>query len=95
MVKGHTSETLDKPGTVVVNLADSLLDEGRLIIAENIYINVPLAEYLMTKKLIYVLLIEVKEKNIEKKTVYYKTKRVNYNFKMARLKICYDVIHLS
>ncbi|KAE9522784.1 hypothetical protein AGLY_016825 [Aphis glycines] len=47
---GPTLGTLDKPGTVVVNLADSLLDEGRLIITDNFYTSVPLAEYLYGRK---------------------------------------------
>ncbi|KAE9522198.1 hypothetical protein AGLY_017458 [Aphis glycines] len=49
-VTGPTLGTLDKPGTVVVNLADSLLDEGRLIITDNFYTSVPLAEYLYGRK---------------------------------------------
>jgi len=42
---GPTLGTLDKPGTVVVNLADSLLDEGRLIITDNFYTSAPLVYY--------------------------------------------------
>ncbi|XP_008182727.1 piggyBac transposable element-derived protein 4-like [Acyrthosiphon pisum] len=47
---GPNLGTLDKPGTVVVNLADSLLDEGCLIITNNFYTSVPLAEYLYGRK---------------------------------------------
>lgn len=74
---GLTLRTLDKLGTVVVNLADSLLDEGRLIITDNFYTSVSLTEYLysrktdlcgtLKKKYQKWLPIEVKEKKIEKK----------------------------
>ncbi|CAH1986905.1 unnamed protein product [Acanthoscelides obtectus] len=38
---------LDKPGSVVVNLAEGLLNEGRLIITDNFYTSIPLAKYLL------------------------------------------------
>jgi len=80
---GPTLGTLDKPRTVVVNLADSLLDEGRLIITDNFYTSVPFAEYLYGRKTDLCgtlrknrkwLPVEVKEKNLKKSAVYNKTK---------------------
>jgi len=47
---GATLETLNKPGTIVVNLANSLFDEGRLLITDNFSTSVPLAEYLYGQK---------------------------------------------
>lgn len=41
---------LDKPGSVIVELCEDLLDQGRLIIADNWYTSIPLAEYLLTRK---------------------------------------------
>ncbi|CAH1955745.1 unnamed protein product [Acanthoscelides obtectus] len=38
---------LDQPGSVVVNLAEGLLNEGRLIITDNFYTSIPLAKYLL------------------------------------------------
>ncbi|XP_025207090.1 piggyBac transposable element-derived protein 4-like [Melanaphis sacchari] len=72
---GPTLGTLDKPGTVVVNLADSLLDEGRLIITDNFYTSVPLAEYLYSRKTDFCgtlrknrkwLPVDVKDKKLKK-----------------------------
>lgn len=42
---------LDKPGTVVVGLAEWWLDEDRLIITDNFYTSVLLAEYLYGRKI--------------------------------------------
>lgn len=47
---GTTLGNLDKPGTVVVSLGDNLLDEGCMIITDNFYTSVPLAEYLYERK---------------------------------------------
>ena len=41
---------LDKPGSVVVELCKKLLDQGRMIIADNWYTSTPLAEYLLSRK---------------------------------------------
>lgn len=43
-------EDLDKPGSVVVNLSRDLLNEGRILIADNYYTSVPLARFLKTQK---------------------------------------------
>ena len=40
---------LDHPGSVVVTLAESLLNEGRLLVADNWYSSIPLANYLRKK----------------------------------------------
>lgn len=40
---------LDKPGSVVVELAEDLLDEGRCIVTDNYYTSIPLAEYLLSR----------------------------------------------
>lgn len=42
--------SLDKPGSVIVELCEDLLDQGRMIIADNWYTSIPLAEYLLTRK---------------------------------------------
>lgn len=42
----HQLEGLDKPGSTVVQLTEPLLDAGRIIIADNYYTSLPLAEYL-------------------------------------------------
>lgn len=41
---------LDKPGSVVVELCEELLDQGRMIIADNWYTSLPLAQYLLQRK---------------------------------------------
>ncbi|XP_045448807.1 piggyBac transposable element-derived protein 4-like [Melitaea cinxia] len=41
---------LDKPGSVVVELCEELLDQGRMVIADNWYTSIPLAEYLLSRK---------------------------------------------
>lgn len=43
-------EGLDKPGTVVAKLCEPLLDQGRVLIADNYYTSVPLAKYLKDRK---------------------------------------------
>ncbi|CAD7093674.1 unnamed protein product [Hermetia illucens] len=43
-------EGLDKPGTVVAKLCEPLLDQGRVLIADNYYTSVPLAKYLKDHK---------------------------------------------
>ena len=44
---------LDHPGSVVVTLAESLLNEGRLLVADNWYSSIPLANYLREKNTEY------------------------------------------
>lgn len=39
-------EGLDKPGSTVVQLTEPLLDAGRIVVADNYYTSLPLAEYL-------------------------------------------------
>ncbi|CAG4980530.1 unnamed protein product [Parnassius apollo] len=46
----YMAEKVDKPGTVVVSLAELLLDEGRILIADNYYTSIPLARYLKERK---------------------------------------------
>ncbi|CAG4944989.1 unnamed protein product [Parnassius apollo] len=41
---------LDKPGSVIIELCEDLLDQGRMIIADNGYTSIPLAEYLLQRK---------------------------------------------
>lgn len=41
---------LDKPGSVVVELFEDLLHSGRIIIADNWYTSLPLAEYWIQRK---------------------------------------------
>ena len=41
---------LDHPGSIVVTLAKPLLNEGRLLVADNWYSSIPLANYLREKK---------------------------------------------
>ncbi|CAG4992755.1 unnamed protein product [Parnassius apollo] len=48
--RSHQLPGLDKPGTVVVSLAELLLDKGRILIADNYYTSVPLARYLKERK---------------------------------------------
>ncbi|CAK1578439.1 unnamed protein product [Parnassius mnemosyne] len=48
--RSHQMPGLDKPGTVVVSLAELLLDEGRILIADNYYTSIPLARYLKERK---------------------------------------------
>lgn len=43
-------EGLDKPGSTVVQLTEPLLNDGRLIVADNYYTSVPLATYLKEHK---------------------------------------------
>lgn len=43
-------DNLDKPGSVVVNLCEELLDQGRMIVADNWYTSLPLANYLLQRK---------------------------------------------
>ncbi|XP_037915254.1 piggyBac transposable element-derived protein 4-like [Hermetia illucens] len=43
-------EGLDKPGTVVGKLCEPLLDQGRVLIADNYYTSVPLPKYLKDRK---------------------------------------------
>lgn len=45
----HQLDGLDKPGSVVVQLTEPLLGEGRIIVADNYYTSLPLAEYLKTR----------------------------------------------
>ncbi|CAG5046445.1 unnamed protein product [Parnassius apollo] len=42
----HQLEGLDKPGSTVAQLTEPLLDAGRIIVADNYYTSLPLAEYL-------------------------------------------------
>ncbi|CAH2209962.1 jg3638, partial [Pararge aegeria aegeria] len=41
---------LDKPGSVVVQLCDGLLDTGRVVVCDNFYNSVGLAKYLLQRK---------------------------------------------
>lgn len=41
---------MDKPGSVVVQLCDGLLDAGRIIVCDNYYNTVGLAKYLQQRK---------------------------------------------
>ncbi|CAH2093601.1 unnamed protein product [Euphydryas editha] len=41
---------LDKPGSVVVQLCDGLLDAGRVVVCDNFYNSVGLAKYLLQRK---------------------------------------------
>lgn len=43
-------EGLDKPGSVVITLAEDLLNEGRLLVTDNYYTSVSLARYLKQQK---------------------------------------------
>jgi hypothetical protein len=45
----HQLEGLDKPGSTVVQLTEPLLDAGRIIVADNYYTSLPLAEYLKSR----------------------------------------------
>ncbi|CAG5050168.1 unnamed protein product [Parnassius apollo] len=44
---------LDKPGSVIIELCEDLLDQGRMIIADNWYTSIPLAEYLLQRPNLY------------------------------------------
>ncbi|GBP44034.1 PiggyBac transposable element-derived protein 4 [Eumeta japonica] len=43
-------DNLDKPGSVVIELCEELLDAGRMIIVDNFYTSLPLSEYLLQRK---------------------------------------------
>ena len=50
---GEIIDGLDHPGSLLVSLAAPLLNEGRLIVADNWYSSIPLAKYLQQRNIEY------------------------------------------
>lgn len=74
---GHTDtiESLDKPGSVVVKLSQGLLNEGRVIVADNYYTSVSLATYLKNKNTDLLGTLRKNRKNLPERVVKSKLRR--------------------
>lgn len=73
--RSHQLEGLDKPGSTVIQLTETLLDEGRIIIADNYYTSLPLAEYLKSRKTDLCGTIRKNKRNLPEEVVKAKLKR--------------------